>query len=90
MIYALSRVVCHRIHSGGANGDVQQRWAAASAPPNQKELSYYCACHLEPSPCCIQDSMPWGTKACFEVSTTGALPCTICHTLARPFTLYLK
>ena len=66
MIYALSHVVCHRIHSGGANGDVQQRWAAVSAPPNPKELFYYCACHLEPSPCCIQDSMPWGTKACFE------------------------
>lgn len=26
MIYALPYVVCHRIHSGGANGDVQQRW----------------------------------------------------------------
>jgi hypothetical protein len=26
MIYVLSHVVCHRVRSGGANGDVQQRW----------------------------------------------------------------
>jgi hypothetical protein len=26
MIYVLPPVVCHRVHSGGANCDVQQRW----------------------------------------------------------------